>query len=264
METFERQTGLRSGTKHTTMRQVRTIRYREIASDLRSRLAAGEYAAGRLLPSEATLSAEYSASRVTIRKALEALRDEGLVGSRQGFGWFVAGDAVRQPLAHLATIESQLEAEGKRSERRILDFGEVEAPPEARSVLGVDRALMVHRVNLADGEPFARVTVWCPLDLAAGLTRDQLAQRSFYDLLPVALGGATQTIGADAADADDAALLAIPAGSPVLVCTRTTRDRSDRAVLHARYVFPGHRTDFVVDLSRPESSIGPSGLHLLG
>ena len=63
---------------------------------------------------------------------------------------------------------------------------------------------------------------------------------------------------------NDAALLAIPAGSPVLVCTRTTRDRSDRAVLHARYVFPGHRTDFVVYLSRPESSIGPSGLHLLG
>lgn len=245
------------------MRQVRTIRYREIASDLRSRLDAGEYAAGRLLPSEATLSAEYSASRVTVRKALEHLRGEGLVDSRQGFGWFVAGETVRQPLAHLATIEAQLEAEGRRSERRILDFGEVDAPTEVRRILGDTRVLRVHRVNLADGEPFARVTVWCPLDLGAGLTREQLAERSFYDLLAVSLGGATQTIGAGAAEPDDADLLRIPVGSPVLVCTRTTRDRVGRAVLHARYVFPAHRTEFVVDLARPESSIGPSGLHLL-
>lgn len=245
------------------MRQVRTIRYREIAADLRSRIEAGEYTSGRLLPSEATLSGEYSASRVTVRKALEDLRGEGLVDSRQGFGWFVSAEAVRQPLAHLATIESQLAAEGKRSERRIVDFGEVDAPDDARTVLGADRVLRVHRVNLADGEPFARVTVWCPMDLAGGLTPTELAERSFYELLSVTLGGATQTIGADAADAIDADLLEIPIGSPVLVCTRTTRDRDHVPVLYARYVFPAHRTEFVVDLSRPEVSIGPSGLHLL-
>ena len=73
------------------MRQVRTIRYRDIADDLRRRLEGDELAEGRVLPSESELSATYSASRVTIRKALEALRAEGLVDSRQGFGWFVAG-----------------------------------------------------------------------------------------------------------------------------------------------------------------------------
>ena len=77
------------------MRQVRTIRYRDIAADLRRRVDEGEFAAGRLLPSESALSATYSASRVTIRKALEDLRSEGLVDSRQGFGWFVAGPTVR-------------------------------------------------------------------------------------------------------------------------------------------------------------------------
>ena len=56
------------------MRQVRTIRYRDIAADLRARVEGGEFTAGRLLPSEAEVSATYSASRVTIRKALEDLR----------------------------------------------------------------------------------------------------------------------------------------------------------------------------------------------
>jgi GntR family transcriptional regulator len=245
------------------MRQVRTIRYRDIAADLRRRLDAGEYLPGRLLPSEAELGEAYRSSRVTIRKALDDLRAEGLIDARQGYGWFVADETVRQPLAHLATIESQLAAEGRRSERRILDFTTGAAPPEVAEVLGADGVLTVRRVNLADGEPFARVTVWCPLDLGAALTREQLAEHSFYDLLGVPLGGATQTIGAGSASDADAELLQIPVGAPVLECRRTTHDRQGRPVLYAHSVFPAHRTEFVVELRRPEPSIGPSGLHLL-
>ncbi|HWJ60504.1 MAG TPA: GntR family transcriptional regulator [Acidimicrobiales bacterium] len=245
------------------MRQVRTIRYRDIAEDLRTRVEGGEFTAGRLLPSESELSATYSASRVTIRKALEHLRGEGLVDSRQGFGWFVAGSTVRQPLAHLATIEDQLEAEGRASERQILDFAFVRPPARVRAVLGVDKALKVRRINLADGEPFARVTVWCPEELGAELSRAQVQERSFYELLPVDFGGATQTIGADAASADDAHLLQVPVGSPVLVCERITADAAGTPVLIGEYVFPAHRTEFTVDLAHPEASIGPSGLRLV-
>lgn len=245
------------------MRQVRTIRYRDIAADLRGRVEAGEFTVGRVLPSESELSGAYSASRVTIRKALEALRAEGLVDARQGFGWFVAGEPVRQALARLATIEGQLEDEGRRSERRILDFAHGPAPAHVRAVLGVDRVLRVRRVNLADGEPFARVTVWCPGDLGAELTRHQVQERSFYELLPVTFGGATQTIGADAAGAEDAGLLQVPVGSPVLVCERITADAAGTPVLIGEYVFPAHRTEFTVDLAHPEASIGPSGLRLV-
>jgi len=245
------------------MRQVRTIRYLHIAADLRRRVAEGEFTAGRLLPSESELSGSYRASRVTIRKALEALRSEDLVDARQGFGWFVAGSTVRQPLARLGTLEAQLEAEGRVSERRILDFEFVRAPQRVRAALGVDKVLKVRRVNLADGEPFARVTVWCPEELGAQLSRAQVQAHSFYDLLPVALGGATQIIGADAASPADAALLEVPVRSPVLVCERTTSDEAGRPVLIGEYVFPAHRTEFTVALAHPPPSIAPSGLRLL-
>lgn len=247
------------------MRQVRTIRYREIATELaagiRRRLDDGDLAPGRLLPSEAELSAAYKASRVTIRKALEELRAEGLIDARQGFGWFVA-DTVRQPLARLGTIEAQLEAEGRHSQRRILDFAFVEPPARVQAILGVDRVLAVRRLNLADGEPFARVTVWCPEDLGAQLSRAQVEERSFYDLLPVVLGHATQTIAADAASREDAELLQVPTGSPVLRCQRITTDRAGRPVLLGDYVFPGHRTELIVELAHPEASIAPGGLRL--
>jgi GntR family transcriptional regulator len=85
----------------------------------------------------------------------------------------------------------------------------------------------------------------------------------FYELLGVSLRGATQTIGADLVASDDAALLGVPEGSPVLVCERLTTDVDGRPVLFSHHVFPAHRTEFVVELPHAEPSIAPTGLRLL-
>jgi GntR family transcriptional regulator len=241
------------------------VRYRFIAEELRRQVEAGDFAAGRLLPSESALSAEYDVSRITVRKALELLREEGLVDARQGLGWFVAVDPLRQSLGRLGTIEAQLAESGIRSERRVLDFAFVAAPPRVRAVLRARKVLEVRRLTLADGAPFARVTVWCAERIGAGLSRDAVEQSSFYELLGpgVGLGGATQTIAAAAAAEDDAELLDIPVGSPVLVCERTTTDLAGDPVLFSTHVFPGHRTEFVVDLPHVDQSIAPSGLRLV-
>ena len=247
---------------------MRELRYRAVADDLRRRVEGGDLAAaGRLLPSEADLSATYAVSRVTVRKALESLRADGLVDSRQGYGWYVAGHPLRQSLGRLGTIEDQLAASGRRTERRILEFGFVPASRRAKEVLGAETVLRVRRLNVADGEPFARVTVWVPEELGAGLSRADVARTSFYELLPVALGGATQTIGAAAATESDARLLEVPVGSPVLRCERITfaadSDAGARPVLLSVFVFPALRTEFVVDLPAVETSIAPSGLRLV-
>ncbi len=242
---------------------MRTIRYQEIAADLRERLHAGELAACRVLPSEAELSSEFSASRVTVRRALELLRDEGLVDARQGFGWFVATSPIRQVLGQLGTIEAQMEADGIVPERRILEFAFVAATTRLRDLLGAEQVLRVRRLNLADGEPFAVVTVWCPAELGQHLSRRDVERSPFYVLLDIPLRGATQTIGADAASEADARLLGIPVGSPVLRCERVTTDTSGRAVLVSEHVFPAHRTEFVVELPHDEPSITPSGLRLV-
>jgi GntR family transcriptional regulator len=242
---------------------MRTIRYREIADAIRLRIEAGEFAAGRLLPSEAELGAAYEASRVTVRRSLEVLRDEGLVDSRQGFGWFVAADPLRQTLARLGTIEHQLTESGRASSRQVLEFGFVDAPPRAAAVLGAETVLEVRRRNLADGEPFALVTVWCPDDLGAELSRAAVERHSFLELLSVELGGATQTIGASVADAAEARPLDVPEGSPILRCERITRSADGRPVLLSEHVFPAHLTEFVVDLPHPSTSMAPSGLRLV-
>ncbi len=240
---------------------MRRIRYQEIADELRQR--AQSEAPGSVLPSEAEMSTEFGASRVTVRRALEMVRDEGLIAARQGFGWFVATEPVRQSLGSLATIESHVEGVGRLSERKIEEFAFEEPPPRVGQLLGVDQVLRVKRVNLADGVPFAVVTVWCPADLGASLSRQDVERRPFYELLDIELRGATQTIGADLAGEVDAQLLGVPAGSPVLRCQRVTTAATGEPVLVSEHLFPAHRTEFVVELPQAEPSMTPSGVRIV-
>ena len=240
---------------------MRTIRYQEIAQVLRERIAA--VGTGHVLPSESDLSAEFGVSRVTVRRALETLRDEHLVESRQGFGWFSATAPVQQRLTQLDTIERQLQERGMHPQRQIIEFAFVAAPPHVAAQLQCDNVLRAKRINRADGEPFAVVTVWCPADLGQNMSRRDVERQPFYELLGIPLRGATQTIGAAAASPADAALLAVPAGSPVLRCERLTTSTAGAPILLSEHIFPAHRTEFVVDLPLAEPSTTPTGLRLV-
>lgn len=239
----------------------RKIRYQVIAEALRAR--ARQIGAGRVLPSESDLSGEFGASRVTVRRALELLREEGLVDSRQGFGWYVAMEPFPQRLNSLATIEGQLGDRGLSADRKVLEYAFVDSTPRVAEVLQCSQVLRVKRLNLANGQPFAVVTVWCPSEMGQHFSRKDVERQPFYELLGITLRGATQTIGADIVSDADALLLAVPHGSPVLHCERITTDTAGKPVLLSEHVFPAHRTQFVVDLPNAEPSINPAGLRLV-
>lgn len=241
-------------------RSARRIRYQEIAEELGTEI--DSLAGGTVLPSESELSARFAASRVTVRRALEVLREAGVIASRQGFGWFALGEPVRQHLGRLGTIESQLESSGRTAAHRIDEFGFHHPPAEVAEVFGSSAdVLRVKRVNLADGQPFAVVTVWCAHPYGAQLSREDVERAPFSEVLDVDLAGVSQTIGADSAEPDDAQRLGVPVGSPVLRCRRITTDRDGAAVLFSEHIFAAHRTEFVVELASASST--PTGLRLI-
>lgn len=236
----------------TTLIQVRKFRYQEIAAELRQQTRTNDLAPGQVLPSEAALGEQFRASRVTIRRALEILRDEGLVESRQGFGWMVAATPFAQPLDELVPIERQLEKSGQQPERKIIDFNFRSAPNQVAPILG-ERVLEVRRLNLVDGAPFAVVIVWCREDLGLDLSHSQLTESSFYDVLAIQPVRAVQSIAADLMSESDAELLGVPKLTPALVVRRTTYGPADEPLLMSNLVFPGHLTEFVAEL---ETSVG--------
>jgi GntR family transcriptional regulator len=245
------------------------VRYLDVAADLRTAVAAGAYGAGGALESEAELGGRFGVSRVTVRRALEELRREGLVTSRRGVGWFVAVDPVRQALGRVTTVEAALEASGATAERRVLEFGFEPATDAVADALRLEpgaEVLRVRRLTLADGEPFALVTVWLPAALGAQVSRDDAQRAPFYELLAARgtkLGSATQLIGADIADADDIALLGLEPGAAVLACRRVTTARDGAPVVVSEHRYPAHRTTFEIDFPFVEASDEAPGLRLL-
>jgi GntR family transcriptional regulator len=229
------------------------VRYLDLADALRARIVARDLGPGGALAGEHELAREYGTSRVTVRRALDVLRQEGLVVSRRGAGWFAAVDPVRQPLGRVTTVEAAVEAAGSRPGRRVLAFGFVPAPTPVAAALGGDEdVLHVERVNLADDEPFALVQVWVRGDLGADVSRADVERAPFYDLLPmrgVELGSAQQTITAEIADAAVAAQLACAPGDPLLLVRRVTHNTAGEAVLFSEHRYPAERTHFEIEFS---------------
>jgi GntR family transcriptional regulator len=165
----------------------------------------------------------------------------------------VALDPVHQPLGRVTTVEAALEAAGATPSRRVLEFAFEPATAEVAKTLRLAadaEVLRVTRCNLADGEPFAIVTVWVDATLGAHLSRADVERATFHELLPlqgVEPGRVVQTITAASASRDDARRLGVPSGSPLLACRRVTYDRRGRAVMLAEHRYAAHRTAFEVE-----------------
>jgi GntR family transcriptional regulator len=242
------------------------MRYLELAETLKNEICNGPRRAGGLVDSETTLATRHHVSRDTVRKALEHLRGEGLLRSRQGSGWYMAADPVRQTLGTLTTIEAVLADAGMTPARRILSYATATAPAELGGGAG-GKALRVRRLNYADGRPFAIVTVWAPLALRPMLPRAALESRTFYELLTdggVVLGRARQSITAAVAVADDAGLLEVPAGSPLLCCRRVTERIGGTAILVSEHRYPAPLIEFEVVIPRadPGDGFAPPGISI--
>lgn len=228
----------------------RSYMYQRLADDLRARVARGDFGRGQVLPTEAELGAQYGASRLTVRRALGMLRDERLLQSRRGFGWFVSTLPVQHTLGQLGTIEQQVAKMGRTPRRQIRHFGFERAPEQVAQALGTKDVLHIDRLNTADDEAIAHSWSWIPATLAAGLSLEQVSSTSLYELLPIEIGGARQRISAIAASEADAELLGTPVGAPCLRSERVVHTVDGTPAVYAVAVFAAHRTEFLVELAR--------------
>jgi len=195
----------------------------QVGDDLRRRIRAGEFAPG--FPGELTLTEEYEVSRHTIREALRVLRAEGLVVSGRGRTSIVSAPRVRQSLDSLYSLFDSLEAQGIVQDSIVLRLATTSnATVAAYLELPADADLVVlERVRLADGEPFALDTSWMPADLTAPLLHRDFTHSGLYAELKragIVIDAATERVTALAAPRHIAEHLSVPAGSPVFSIER--------------------------------------------
>ena len=207
-------------------------------------------AVGTPVPTERNLAEQLNTSRTTVRQALAALEVDGRLERVQGRGTFVA-EPKRVQVRQLTSYTEDLRSQGLAPFTRILDVTRVRSDPEVAERLNLRPGTKVHRVERLRGvsdEPLAHEVA----HLAGSLPRlrQELARRgSLYQTLREAYGvrlvRVEDQVETALADPDEAALLSVDVGLPLLLIHRTAWDAEDRPVEFARSIFRGDRFSFI-------------------
>jgi GntR family transcriptional regulator len=225
----------------------------QLRRDLRRRLARGEFDAE--FPGEMALRREYAVSRNTVREALRALREEGVVTAERGRPPRVGEPAeIQQPLGALYSLFASVEAAGleqhsvvRRLERRADGLIAVRLGLEESTPL-----VHLERLRLAGPEPLALDRVWLPAELAERLLVADFTHTSLYGELArrtgIRLEGGTEQIFAGVPSPAERRLLGCPPDTGTFVIERLGRS-GGRAVEWRRTIVRGDRFAFRAEFS---------------
>jgi GntR family transcriptional regulator len=232
--------------------------YRQIEQALRQRIMT--LSPGERLPSDADLCAEFGVSRMTARNAMERLAADGLIRREPGRGSFVERTPTHRRANRLMTFTQEMRRAGRVPSSRMLSRVIRPSSTAEATSLGIPaRQPVVHlrRLRQADGEPVALESAVLigacadavmTADLSAGSLHETLGRAGFV------LRRGTGTITAATATAEDARLLAIRVGDPLLVERRVIVDTHGRPIesTESRYVAERYGLDVQFDVEGPD------------
>ncbi|MDQ0359915.1 GntR family transcriptional regulator [Breznakia pachnodae] len=164
-------------------------KYLDIVDDLRNNILYGKYKNADKIDDEKALGVTYSASKLTIKKAVDILVQEGLLVKKQGSGTYINSVASSNPLLDPSdlTKPSSLthEYEDKTATSKVLEFEIIKANEYiAKSLLlkPGDFVYKVYRVRYIDNEANSIEEVYMPINVIAGLDQD-IVNHSIYDYI---------------------------------------------------------------------------------
>jgi GntR family transcriptional regulator len=226
----------------------------EVRRTLTDRISCGELRPGQRLGAERALAAELSVSRATLRQALAVLEEGGVVRRvpGRGGGTFVAKGKIERDLSRIVGVPALLRSQGVVAGTRVLSARLAEADDVTAQALRTRPGELVVdlvRIRLADGSPFSLEHAKLPARRFPGLLELPLGG-SVYELIEEHFGtrpaDATERIEVVLASGDEAAILDVEPGAPLLAITRTTTDTGGELIEFSRDLFRADRTRIVV------------------
>lgn len=219
--------------------QVEEILYRWITE----RMSPGE-----LLPSEKELCDIFQVSRSVIRQALGNLVNRGIIERQRGKGTIVVRPKINEYLmSKLTGFYSDMKSQGLTPVTKLLSKETVEAYDILAYYLDLrvgDKVIKIERLRYVEEEPILVVTSYIPYDLCPGLLEEDLENNSLYEILEnkynINLTWGERSIEAIPADSQDAKLLRVKKGSPLLFLRSITYTENNKPI---EYYEAKHRAD---------------------
>lgn len=228
--------------------------WRQIADRIRQGIAEGAFPQGGRLPGETALADRFGINRHTVRGAIAALVQEGVLRAEQGRGTFIEhAPRVSYALGRRTRFSTNLEGQAQEAGGRLLAHATMAADARIAAALAVAPATTVIRLDTlseADGRAISRATHWFDAGRFPDIVADYAATGSITAAF--ARGGVADyvrrstTISARHADGAALADLKLSAGAIVLVAVAINDDMQGRPVQFSETLFAADRVEMVV------------------
>lgn len=234
-------------------------KYHQLVAIIRKKIEDGEWKPLQPIPSERQLESLYDLSRTTIRQAIELLVRQGFLYREHGRGTFVSPQKLQKGLLELTSFSEDMLNRGVQPGQIILDLREVDLPQTVAKKLELpletQRSLRIERIRLGNGQPIGLQTSYLVLDEGQTITREELEARgSLYVLLQekfhIIPAEADETLEVTVATLEEATLLQIAEGSPLLLSERVLWSQDRRAVEYVKILYRADRYRYTMRLTR--------------
>lgn len=228
--------------------------YYQLKNLLLEDIQSGKYPKGSLIPTELELGTTYQLSRTTVRQALTELVQEGWLTRQKGRGTFVTQTNIQQDfLNRIESFNDNILRSGMEPTTEVLDLRIVEATDDVAKNLQLEpggKAIYLHRLRKADGEPIVSVETYLPYERCAFLLDHDLATEQLYSVLNLSPATAIhhihRNIQAIEATRGDEKLLRLATGKPIQASESVGYSAEDVPIEYSLARYRGDRNTFQV------------------
>jgi GntR family transcriptional regulator, phosphonate transport system regulatory protein len=228
--------------------------YVKIAGELRQDIREAVYQIGDQLPTEAELSVRFGVNRHTLRRAIEVLRNEGLVRVDRGRGMFVADTPIPYAIGKRVRYNEALKAQGLKPSFRRLQIIEIPAEQAIARRLELeasDPVILFERLSMANSQPIGVSSNYFPSRRFPGLLERCQQNYSISKMLDEGYGcdhiRRSTRISARTVQPRDARLLELPHNAPILLIEAVNVDQKGQVIEYGVTRFRGDRMEMVIE-----------------
>jgi DNA-binding GntR family transcriptional regulator len=225
--------------------------YLQLKESIRSEIVNQKLKSGEKIPTEVELSEKYEISRVTVRKAITELVDEGYLIKKQGKGTFVSKPKMERKIVHFLSFSTACEANGLKASSKVIKREILQPEPEVAQKLQLvadELVVYIQRVRYAGENPLMLENNYFPYNKYKFLLNENL-EGSLYQTLkekhqidPSNPGETTLEI-VRALD-EEAHLLEVPSGEPLFLMKTLICDQDHQPVHIGKQLIVGEGYKF--------------------
>lgn len=228
--------------------------YVQLYEELLNEIVSGTWEVDQLLPTEKELIEKYSVSRITVRQALEQLRNEGYIVRKPGKGTFVKAHPIEQELSNFYSFSDDMERKGFKIKNNVLTCEKQIVTDYVAKKLNLQRnseVIFLERIRSIDEITFAYETSYIPYHVCPRLTKESVESIGLYKSLKklghLVPDSATESFEAVMPSAKIAEYLKMNDRQPALEIDRITKS-GERIIEYCHSIVRGNRIKYNVIL----------------